>query len=137
MSFLLPPCPYESGPLKNKLVDVLGVEVRGDNITLELSHVRVAYTNTASQNTPWQTECIPDVLGELKMIEECMITHARAKSWIVKLQEQDTDFASPATQCDLKGHTIIYPQQPDRLASVVLPPVKDTITLPVLVNWQF
>jgi hypothetical protein len=71
---------------------------------------------------------VPEELSNLTMIEECVIARARAKSWIVKLQEQDSDSASPASQRGLKGHTIIYPQQPDKLMDVLPPPVDETLS---------
>ena len=130
-SFPPPPSPYKSGPLKNKLVDVLGVEIRGDNITLDLcvSCSRCLTKGSVPKHALVNRVylgAVPNVLGGLTMIEECMIARARAKSWIVKLQEEDTESASPAVQCGLKGHTIIYPQQPDKLVNVLPPPVEDT-----------
>lgn len=71
---------------------------------------------------------VPDELSDLTMVEECMIAHARAKSWIVKLQETETDSTSPTAQCGLKGHTIIYPQQPDKLTTVLPPAVDESLT---------
>lgn len=71
---------------------------------------------------------IPDELRDLTMVEECMIARARAKSWIVKLQEGESDLASPTSQRGLKGHTIIYPQQPDKLATVLPPTVDEALT---------
>lgn len=71
---------------------------------------------------------VPNELNDLTMVEECMIAQARAKSWIVKLQETDREITSPTSQHGLKGHTIIYPQQPDKLATVLPQPISETLT---------
>jgi len=71
----------------------------------------------------------PELLADLTMmIEVCMIARARAKSWIVKSQESDSNLTSPIAQRGLKGYTTIYPQQPDELAEVLPPPVGETLT---------
>lgn len=71
---------------------------------------------------------VPEELSELTMVEESLIARARAKSWIVKLQETEGGFALPTVQRGLKGHTIIYPQRPGKLATVLPPPVEDVLT---------
>jgi len=62
------------------------------------------------------------------MVEEAMIARARAKSWIVRLQETEANTPSPTAQRALKGHTIIYPQDPDKLTAVLPPPIGETLT---------
>ena len=71
---------------------------------------------------------VPNELKSLTMVEESMIARAREKSWIIKLQEQDTDTTSSTSQQGLKGHTIIYPQQLDKLATLLPPSVGETLT---------
>lgn len=128
-----PPTPFKSGPLGGKILDVGGVFVEAGNIMLELctscsrSLNRENLPKHALANKLY-TGPVPNELKDLTMIEECMIARARAKSWIVKLQENDSDFALPTAQRGLKGHTIIYPQQPDQLTKILPPPVEETVT---------
>ena len=130
--FRPPPTPFEIGPLRNKIIDKSGVIEEAGEITLELCAScsrglrRGSLPKHALANRLYFGP-VPDVLKDLTMLEECMIAHARAKSWIIKLQEVETDFSSPTAQRALKGHTIIYPQQPDRLAEVLPPPVEETL----------
>ena len=46
----------------------------------------------------------------------------------MKLQEQDSDLVSPTAQHGLKRHTIIYPQQPNKLAGVLPPAIGEALT---------
>ena len=132
--FAPPPPPFLAGPLKGKLVDPHGVVIDdGERITLELCGScsrglrRGCLPKHALANRMYLGQ-VPEPLRDLTMVEESMIARARAKSWIVKLQEQDSDSASPTSQRGLRGHTIIFPQQPDRLASILPPPVGETLT---------
>ena len=133
-AFRAPPTPFQDGPLQGKLVDAHGVSTGGDGeVVLELCHAcsRSLHRNTLPKHAlanKLYVGPIPEELSDLTMIEECMVARARAKSWIVKLQERDSDAASPTSQRGLRGHTIIYPQQPDRLAEVLPPPVGETLT---------
>lgn len=128
-----PPTPFQTGPLRQKLLDVRGVLVDGDDITLDLCLIcmnslrRRSVPKHALANKLYVGP-VPKELKELTMVEESMIARARSKSWIVKLQERDSDTPSPTSQRGFKGHTIIYPQNPDRLANVLPPTVQDTLT---------
>lgn len=62
---------------------------------------------------------IPIPLVGLTPVEESMIARCRAKCMIVQLQE--SQHYSPNTQRGIKGHVIVFPQNPDKL-STVLPP---------------
>jgi hypothetical protein len=132
-SFAPPPTPFEDGPLKGKLIDPRGVIIQGGNFMLDfcVSCSRALQRRSLPKHAlanKLYTGPVPDELKDLTMIEECMISRARAKSWIVKLQEQDSDSVSPTAQRGLKGHTIIYPQQPDKLAEILPPTVSETLT---------
>ncbi|KAJ7587457.1 hypothetical protein C8J56DRAFT_760068, partial [Mycena floridula] len=61
-----------------------------------------------------------------------MIAQCRAKCWILQLKEDGNDVAQKNAQRGMKGHMIIYPQQPSKLATS-LPPQIDEITSPVCV----
>lgn len=132
-SFRPPPAAFDNGLLKGKLLDARGVGVEGGDMALELccecsrSLRKHTLPKHALANKLYVGP-VPDELHDLSMVEECMIARARAKSWIVKLQENDADSALPTVQRGLKGHTIIYPQQPDTLATMLPAPVGDTIT---------
>jgi hypothetical protein len=129
-----PPTPFSTGPLANKLLDTNGVLVTGDDaydLDVCTSCLRSLRRNTMPKHAlanRLYVGPVPQELRDLTMVEECMIARARAKSWIVKLQETDTNVTSPISQRGLKGHTIIYPQQPEKLATVLPPPVEDALT---------
>ena len=129
-----PPTPFSTGPLENVLVDSNGVKsiddgsYRLDLCTSCLNSLRRDTMPKHALANRLYLGPVPEELRDLTMVEECMIARARAKSWIVKLQETDTDSASPIAQRGLKGHTIIYPQQPDGLATMLPPPIGDTLT---------
>ena len=131
--FIAPPTPFQEGPLKNKLVDERGVTLDGADVILDLckSCSRGLYRRSLPKHAlanRLYVGPVPEELRDLTMVEESMIAQARAKSWIVKLQEQDADSASATAQRGLKGHTIIYPQQPEKLATVLPPPIGETLT---------
>ena len=131
-SFRPPPTPFDSGPLKNKLLDKHGVINNVSDFTLELC---TACSRSLSRHTLPKFALanrlyvgpVPEELKDLTMVEESMIARARAKSWIVKLQELEANNAAPTAQRGLKGHSIIYPQQPDHVASVLPPAVDETL----------
>ena len=132
-TFPAPPTPFTEGPLKNKLVDKKGVTVEGDTIVLDMcnSCSRGLYRRSLPKHSlanKIYVGPVPEVLEDLTMVEESMIALARAKSWIVKLQEQNPDTAAPTSQRGLRGHTIIYPQTPDKLATLLPPSVGETLT---------
>jgi hypothetical protein len=129
-----PPTPFSTGPLANILLDRNGVEcVNEDKFYLNLCTIclrslqRKCLPKHALANR-LHLGPIPHELSELTMVEECLIARARAKSWIVKLQETEGGTSSPVTQRGLKGHTIIYPQQPGELATVLPPPMNEMLT---------
>ncbi|KAH7931394.1 hypothetical protein BV22DRAFT_1101301 [Leucogyrophana mollusca] len=57
-----------------------------------------------------------------------MIARCRAKSWIIQLKEENGLSTSPNVQRGMKGHVIIYPQQPSRLMEVLPPSIEDVVT---------
>ena len=75
---------------------------------------------------------VPPELKNLTMIEEAMIAKCRAKSWVVQLQAKNDSTCLPNSQRGLKGHTIIYPQQPQGLTRI-LPPSVAKICTPICV----
>jgi len=130
-----PPTPFTTGPLANKLLDVNGVtgtDVDGMYyLDMCTSCLRSLRRNTVPKHAlanRLYLGPIPEELRDLTMVEECMIARARAKSWIVKLQETDTETVSQPSQRGLKGHTIIYPQEPGELATILPPPIGEALT---------
>jgi hypothetical protein len=71
---------------------------------------------------------IPAELHDLTIIEEAMIARCHAKSWVVQLQAKSDTTCLPNSQRGLKGHTIVYPQQPQGLAHILPPSVPDICT---------
>ncbi|KAF8240573.1 hypothetical protein L208DRAFT_1352741, partial [Tricholoma matsutake] len=61
-----------------------------------------------------------------------MIALCRAKCWIVQLSEQDFNLTFAQSQRGFHGNIIIYPQQPQRVATT-LPPSVQEITSPICV----
>ncbi|KAJ7128423.1 hypothetical protein C8R44DRAFT_830239 [Mycena epipterygia] len=59
-----------------------------------------------------------------------MIAQCLSKCWIIQLKEENRDLVLTSTQCGVKGHIIIYPQQPSKLATILPPPIEE-ITSPV------
>ncbi|TCD59755.1 hypothetical protein EIP91_011575, partial [Steccherinum ochraceum] len=74
---------------------------------------------------------VPPELEDLTFIEEAMIALCRAKSCIVQLSDVSGN-GLPNKQRGMKGNIIIYPQHPERLATV-LPPTIDEVVAPICV----
>lgn len=90
--FLPPPTPFQYGPLKDILLEPRGVAIEGGVITLDMCnlclrslHKHLLPKHALANKLYFGT--IPDELKDLTMVKESMIARARAKSWIVKLQE--------------------------------------------------
>ncbi|KAH7931042.1 hypothetical protein BV22DRAFT_1101408 [Leucogyrophana mollusca] len=61
-----------------------------------------------------------------------MIARCRAKSWIVQLREENNSGSLPNVQRGMRGHIIVYPQEPGALATI-LPPTLEEMTTPICV----
>ncbi|KAJ6503609.1 hypothetical protein C8R45DRAFT_817889 [Mycena sanguinolenta] len=61
-----------------------------------------------------------------------MIALCRSKCWIIQLKEEKQDLVLQSTQRGIKGHVIVYPQQPSNIANI-LPPSVEEITAPVCI----
>ncbi|KAJ7765893.1 hypothetical protein DFH07DRAFT_692386, partial [Mycena maculata] len=61
-----------------------------------------------------------------------MIARCRSKCWIIQLREENQDLVLQSIQHGIKGHIIVYPQQPSKVADI-LPPSIEEITTPVCV----
>ena len=128
------PTPFNSGLLKNKLVDANGVHAgNGETYDLDLCNTcaRGLRKNILPKNAlanRLYLGPIPDELKDLTMVEESLIARARAKSWIVRLQENESGQVNATAQRGLKGHTIIFPQDPGKLRSVLPAPIEETLT---------
>ncbi|KAH7917508.1 hypothetical protein BV22DRAFT_1108556 [Leucogyrophana mollusca] len=57
-----------------------------------------------------------------------MIARCRAKSWIIQLREETNNAMLPNVQRGMKGHIIVYPQQPSDLAKMLPPSLEDVVT---------
>jgi hypothetical protein len=129
-----PTLPYTEGLLGGVLVDKGGVSVGSDG-RYDLSLCRICFQSLRKNKVPPLSlanltflGAVPDELRDLTPVEESMIARCRAKCWIVQLTEQNRDLSLPNTQRGMKGHIIIYPQQPDKLLTVLPPSVEDVIT---------
>ncbi|KAJ7646901.1 hypothetical protein FB45DRAFT_674628, partial [Roridomyces roridus] len=61
-----------------------------------------------------------------------MIAQCRSKNWIIKLKEENQNRELASAQRGMKGHVLIYPQKPSKIAEV-LPPSIEEITAPICV----
>ncbi|KAG0696053.1 hypothetical protein DFH29DRAFT_760234, partial [Suillus ampliporus] len=61
-----------------------------------------------------------------------MIARCRAKCWVIHLKEENSNLHLPHSQRGMKGHIIIYPQNPSAIAQV-LPPSLDEVVTPICV----
>ncbi|KAJ6552631.1 hypothetical protein DFH09DRAFT_835333, partial [Mycena vulgaris] len=61
-----------------------------------------------------------------------MIARCCSKCCILQLKEENQDLVLQSTQRGIKGHIIVYPQQPSKLADI-LPPSIEEITAPICV----
>ena len=129
-----PPTSFTEGPLAGKLLDAKGVQST-DGETFYLDFCTLCLRGLHRDVLPKRALAnrlylgpVPSELSELTMVEECFIARARAKSWIVKLQETEGGPALPTTQRGFKGHTIIYPQEPEHLATMLPPPVDEVLS---------
>jgi hypothetical protein len=68
---------------------------------------------------------VPEELKNLTVIEEAMIARCRSKCWIIQLKEENQNLVLANTQRGIKGHIIIYPQQPSKIATVLPAPIEE------------
>lgn len=130
--------PYIDGPLRDVLVDPLGVRFQ-ENGELILSLCKVCRSSLIRHKLPALALAnymylgqVPGELKELTVVEEAMIARCRAKCWIVQLKEQDQSVSTPDAQRGVRGHIIIYPQRPSEVAKM-LPPSLSEILAPICV----
>jgi hypothetical protein len=130
--------PYDEGPLRDLLVDPDGVsfpDSGGPTLSLCttchscLKRNKLPPLSLANRNFLGP---VPEELKNLTVIEEAMIARCRSKCWIIQLKEENQDLVLASTQRGVKGHIIIYPQQPSQLA-LTLPPAVEDIVSPVCV----
>lgn len=69
---------------------------------------------------------VPEELRGLTIVEEALIAQCHAKSCIIHLKENMDSFV-PNAQCAMRGHIIVFPQQPKYVIDL-LPPSLDEIS---------
>jgi hypothetical protein len=47
---------------------------------------------------------------------------------VIQLKEENQDLILPTTQRGVKGHIIIYPQQPSKIAELLPPPIEQIVS---------
>ena len=121
------------------LLDSKGISLSDDGMKRILSFCPECYKNIKKGKTPPLALAnhiilgeIPPELQDLTIVEEAMIARCWAKTWVVQLQEKTESINLPNVQRGLKGHTIIYPQQPESLAQI-LPPSVAKICTPICI----
>ena len=133
-SCVIPPL-HENAFDPEALLDQKGVEIKGDNSGAQLSFCSDCHACLLKSKTPPLSLAnhmflgdVPLELKELTIVEEAMIAKCRAKSWVVQLQAKNDSTCLPNSQRGLKGHTIVYPQQPQALARILPPSVPEVCT---------
>ncbi|RDB20445.1 hypothetical protein Hypma_012444 [Hypsizygus marmoreus] len=130
-----PNMPYSEGPLAHVLLDKAGVEDRtgcSDDISLRLCddcsssllRGKTPALSIANRNLLGE---LPPELQDLTPIEESMIARCRAQCWIVQLKDEDSDTSVPNAQRGMRGHVIIYPQDPSVVAEILPPKIEDIL----------
>ena len=71
---------------------------------------------------------VPSELKDLMAVEESMIGRCRAKAMILQLQEQTDRKSLLKPQRGMKGHVMIFLQEPDNLLTLLPPPLQDVST---------
>lgn len=132
-----PPMPFAEGVLKDVLVDPAGISGSNDNIVLTLcktcaSSLRRKEVPPLALSNRMYLGPVPSELADLTVIEEAMIARCRAQCWVVQLKEDNQDIVVPTSQRGMKGHIIIYPQNPSAIAES-LPPTLEEVTSPLCV----
>ncbi|KAJ7205792.1 hypothetical protein GGX14DRAFT_397490 [Mycena pura] len=127
--------PYDEGPLRDLLVDPDGVSFPPSGGIPTLSLCTSCYSSLKNKKMPPLSLAnknflgpVPEELKDLTVIEEAMIARCRSKCWIVQLKEENQDLALATTQRGVKGHIIIYPQQPSKLSQILPPPIEDIVS---------
>lgn len=131
-----PPSVFPEGPLQNALLDPAGVVEDGLGHT-SLRFCRPCVLDIDRNKIPrlalvndLYIGAVPEELQDLTAIEESMISLCRAKCWIVQLKEDKdkSDTVLPHAQKGMRGHVIIYPQKPERVARILPPSIADIVT---------
>jgi hypothetical protein len=75
---------------------------------------------------------VPEELRDLTIVEEALVARCRAKCWIVQLKEDqhcgddnDDELHVPGLQRGMKGHIMVFPQQPEKLLGLLPPPLSE------------
>ncbi|KAJ6540817.1 hypothetical protein DFH09DRAFT_1368480, partial [Mycena vulgaris] len=113
-----PPIPYDDDPLRDLLVDPQGISFPSDGGPPPLSLCSGCHSFLKNKTLPPLSLAnrnfgsVPEELRNLTVIEKAMIARCRSKCWIIQLKEENQDLVLASTQRGVKGHIIIYPQQP-------------------------
>ncbi|KAF8059278.1 hypothetical protein FPV67DRAFT_1382554, partial [Lyophyllum atratum] len=126
--------PFTTGPFANVLLDPEGIVTAPDGVqslqlcvecSVPLSRKKLPRLALANRMFLGP---VPDALKELTQVEESMIALCRAKMWIVQLQEENSSRVNVNVQKGVKGHCIIYPQDPGEIATMLPPSIADIVT---------
>ena len=134
-----PPMPYDNGPLKDVLVAPEGVSVDKQTDDVILTMCKTCFNSVKRKEVPplafsnkLYLGPVPPALQDLTVVEEAMIARCRASCWVVQLKEDNQNVVVPTSQRGMKGHIIIYPQNPSAIAAS-LPPTVEEMTSPLCV----
>jgi hypothetical protein len=136
------PYPYHDGPLKDVVVEPAGVTT-DENGNESLSLCKDCHSALKKGKVPALSMANltylgpgPKELSDLTVVEEAMIARCQSKCWVIQLKEEDPNNENtvlpPNVQCGVKGHIIIYPQQPSEIAHLLPPNINDVL-IPICV----
>ena len=128
-----PPLPVFEGCLKDVLVAPAGLLLRG-GVPHMLQLCKSCHRLLRRGRTPdlalanhMYMGDVPDELNGLSVVEEALIARCRAKSCIIQLRES-MDGVVPNAQRAMRGHIIIFPQQPEYVLDLLPPPLDEVAT---------
>ncbi|KAG1748253.1 uncharacterized protein EDB91DRAFT_1021870, partial [Suillus paluster] len=133
-----PPMPHQEPLFQDILLDERGFDKHIDG-NIDLNFCQSCFASVKKKRLPTTAIAnhhllgpVPDELKDLMVIEEAMIARCRAKCWVIHLKEENSNLHLPHSQRGMKGHIIIYPQNPSVITQV-LPPSLDEVVTPVCV----
>lgn len=71
---------------------------------------------------------LPPELSDLMPVKEAMVSKSRVKAWIIQLWECSDGETLANSQCRMKAHIIVFPQEPEQFQTVLPPPLANVST---------
>lgn len=133
-----PPMPHQEPLFQDILLDEQGFQRHPDG-AIDIIFCQSCFTSVKKKRLPTTAIAnhnylgpVPEELKDLSVIEEAMIARCCAKCWVIHLKEENSSLHLPHSQRGMKGHIIIYPQNPSAIMEM-LPPSLDELETTVCV----